>query len=139
MNSVKFLSKEWMDKAQAAIKQNLDEAKDMKMTTTSLLIIISDVPPNDSTRNIYISFKNGKLQHFLVDIETSTIDEDPEFIVSGCYHTFIQIIQNEINLVMALFKNQIRLKGDKMKAMQFSKPLEKINECLRQIQPTYDI
>jgi hypothetical protein len=38
---------------------------------------------------------------------------------------------------IALIKNRIQIKGDKKKALQFVKPIDRFNYCLRKIDTEY--
>ena len=40
---------------------------------------------------------------------------------------------------MALLKNRLKLKGDKMKAIRFAKSIDKINLFLREIETEYEL
>ena len=56
----------------------------------------------------------------------------------GDYTTFVQIVKGEMSTVMALLKNRVKLKGDKMKALRFTKPIDRINGILREIETEYE-
>ena len=131
---VKFLSDEWIEKAKQVVEKNLDPKEDMKNSTTSLLNIIQNVPPNKRNMYFYASFDNGELSEFHVDSDDNFLDKkNPEFTVIGDYTVFTQILKGEMSIAMALLKNRVKLKGDKMKALRFAKPIDRINNCFREI------
>ena len=134
----KFLSDEWMKKAKDLVEKNLDPREDMKYATTALLNIIENVPPKKTTIYFYISFKNGNLSEFIINSDDSMKDKETEFTVIGEYTTFVQIVKGEISTVMALLKNRLKLKGDKMNAIKFAKPIDRINVVLRKTETEYD-
>jgi putative sterol carrier protein len=133
----KFLSDEWIEKAKDVVEKNLNPADDLKNATTSLLNIIENVPPNKTTVYFYASFENGNLSEFYVNSDETLRDKVTEFTVIGDYTTFVQIIKGEMSTVMALLKNRVKLKGDKMKALRFAKPFDRINGALRKIETEY--
>ena len=51
---------------------------------------------------------------------------------------FVQIIKGEMSITLALLKNRIRFKGDKMKALHLAKPIDKLNEFLNEIETEYE-
>lgn len=135
---VKFLSDEWIKKAKDVVEKNLDAEEDLKNATTSLLNIIENVPPDKTTVYFFASFKNGDLSEFSINSDGSLIDKEAEFTVIGDYTTFVQIVKGEMSTVMALLKNRVKLKGDKMKALRFTKPIDRINGILREIETEYE-
>ena len=135
---VKFLSDKWIKKARDVVEKNLDAEQDMKNATTSLLNIIENVPPDKTTFYFYASFENGVLSELYVNSDESLKDKEAEFTVTGDYITFMQIVKGEMSTVMALLKNRVKLKGDKMKALRFAKPIDRINGALRKIETEFD-
>jgi len=134
---VKFLSSEWIEQAKNIAEENLDPKEDMNNATTSLLNVIENVPHEKKTNYFFVSFENGKLSELSVGSDSSFIKKEAEFIVVGDYSTFVQIVKGEMNTVMALLKNRLKLKGDKMKALRFAKPIDRINDCLRRIETEF--
>lgn len=135
---VKFLSDEWIIIAKDVVTKKLDPVKDLKNTTASLLNVINNVPPDGKTFYFYISVKDGNIEEMLAGQNNSFLAKDAEFAVTGNYSTFVQIIQGEISTFIALIKNRVSIKGDKSKAMQFVKPIDKMNACLREIETEYE-
>jgi len=135
---VKFLSDEWINIAKDAVTKKLDPVKDLKNTTASLLNVINNVPPEGKTFYFYISIKDGNIEEMLVGQNNSFLEKDAEFAVTGNYSTFVQIIKGEMSTFIALIKNRVSIKGDKSKAMQFVKPIDKLNACLREIETEYE-
>jgi putative sterol carrier protein len=134
---MKFLSDEWIESAKKKVSEKLDPEIDLKRATTSLLNIIENIPPDGKSVYFYISVKNGKIEDMLVDKSGSLIDKNAEFIVTGNYDTFVQIFKGEMTTLIALIKNRVKIKGDKIKAFQFVKPIDRLNECLREIETTF--
>jgi putative sterol carrier protein len=134
----KFLSDEWIEKAKEVVEKNLDPKEDMKYATTSLLNIIENVPPKKTTVYLYISFENGNLSDLLIKSDDSMKNKETEFTVIGDYNTFVQIVKGEMSTIMAVLKNRVRLKGDKMKALRYTKPIDSINRVLSKIVTEYD-
>ncbi|KYK24134.1 hypothetical protein AYK21_01820 [Thermoplasmatales archaeon SG8-52-2] len=134
---MKFLSDEWIKKAKQITAEKLDPEKDLKKATTSLLNIIENIPPNGSSIYFFISVKNGFIEEFIINKTGSVLNKDAEFVVIGNYDTFVQILKGEMSITIALIKNRINIKGDKVKALKFVKPMDKFNTCLRQIKTEY--
>jgi putative sterol carrier protein len=134
---MKFLSDEWIKKAKEFTAEKLDPEKDLKRSTTSLLNIIENIPPDGSSVHFYISVNKGNIDEFIIDKTGSLIDKKAEFVVSGNYDTFVQILKGEMSTTIALIKNRIKIKGDKVKALKFVKPMDKFNSCLREIETEY--
>ena len=134
---VKFLTEEWFTIAQNVAIQNLDPQKDLKNATASLLNVIHDVPPDGRTLYFYISVKNGIISEMILDEKDSLLEKNAEFVITGNYDIFSQIIKGEMNTLIALLKNRVQIKGNKSKAMQFARPIDKLNACLREIDTEY--
>jgi putative sterol carrier protein len=134
---MKFLSEEWIEKAKKITTEKLDPEKDLKNATTSLLNVIDNIPPDGRRVYFYISVKNGDIAEMLIDQTDSLIERDAEFVVIGNYDTFVQILKGEMSTLIALIKNRVKIKGDKVKALQFVKSINKLNNCLREIETEY--
>ncbi len=134
---MKFLSQEWIETAKKITKEKLDPEKDLKKATTSLLNVINNTPPNGRAVYFYISVKNGNIEEMLIDQTGSLLEKDAEFVVTGNYDTFVQILEGEMSTLIALIKNRVKIKGDKVKALQFVKSIDKLNNCLREIETEY--
>ena len=134
---VKFLSDEWMEHTKKYMYENLDPKTDLKNVTTSLLAVIQHVPPNDTIMNFYLSLDNGKLTDFTVSTG-DTYEKEAIFVITGNYATFKGILQGELNLTIALLKNRIKLKGNKMKALKLMKPLDGVIVALREVTDEFD-
>ena len=134
---VKFLSRQWFEIAEKIAKESLDPKKDLNNASASLLNIINNVPPDGKTTYFYISVNKGIITDMKLDQNNSLIKKDAEFIVRGNYDTFKQIFKGEMNILIALIKNRIEIKGDKKKALNFIKPIESLNSCLRNIETNY--
>lgn len=117
---MKFLSNQWVETAKKIATKKLDPKKDLKKATTSLLNIIENIPPDGRSIYFYISVNNGNLDEMLIDQTGSLLKRKAEFVVTGNYDTFVQIF-----------------KGDKVKALQFLKPIDRLNGCLREIETEY--
>jgi putative sterol carrier protein len=130
---MKFLSEEWIETARKIATEKLDPAKDLKNSTTSLLNVIENIPPDGKSIYFFISVKNGNLEEMLIDKSDSFVDKNAEFVVIGNYDTFVQIFRGEMSTLIALIKNRVKIKGDKVKALKFIKPIEILNDCLREI------
>ena len=134
---MKFLSKEWIETAKKIVKEKLDPETDLRKATSSLLNIIENIPPNGNSVYFYISVKNGIIEELTVDQSSSLLGKNAEFVVTGNYDTFVQIFKGEMSTFIALIKNRVKIKGDKIKALQFIKPLDRLNGCLREIETTF--
>ncbi len=134
---VKFLSEEWLEKAKSVAKKSLDPKKDLGNATASLLNIIENIPPDGKSIYFYISVNNGNLKELQIDETGSLLDKDAEFVVTGNYDTFVQIFKGEMSTLIALIKNRVKIKGDKVKALKFVKPIDKMNDCLSKIETEY--
>ncbi len=134
---MKFLSEEWVEKAKKIVSEKLDPEKDLKNATTSLLNIIENIPPDGKIVYFYISVKNGIIEELTVDQSGSLLGKNAEFVVTGNYDTFVQIFKGEMSTLIALIKNRVKIKGDKIKALQFVKPIDRLNGRLREIKTTF--
>jgi putative sterol carrier protein len=134
---MKFLSDEWIKKAKEITSEKLDPEKDLRKATASLLNIIENIPPDGRSVYFFISVKNGIIEEFEIDKTGSLLDKEAEFVVTGNYDTFVQILKGEMSTTIALIKNRIKIKGDKVKALKFVKPMDKFNGCLREIETEY--
>ena len=134
---VKFLSEEWIEHTKKYMYENLDPETDLKNVTTSLQAVIQHVPPNDGIMNFYLSLDNGNLTEFAVSTGAS-YDKEAIFVITGNYGTFKGILQGELNLTIALLKNRIKLKGNKMKALKLMKPLDGVIVALREVTDEFD-
>ena len=117
--------------------EKLDPKKDLKNATTSLLNVIKNTPSNGDSIYFYISVKNGNLTEMLVEKNDTLLEKNAEFIVTGNYDTFVQIFKGEMITLIAIIKNRVKIKGDKKKALQFVKPIDKINACIREIETEF--
>ena len=130
---VKFLSSEWVDQARDIILNELDPVKDLKNATTSFILVITNIPPDSGTRSVYVSVTNGRLTDILREEHDISSQKKAEFVVTGNYDTFVQIVQGQMSIVGALIKGRVQFKGSTMKALAFQQPIERINDCLRKI------
>lgn len=134
---MKFLSEEWIETAKKIVSEKLDPEKDLKKVTTSLLNIIENIPPDGKIVYFYISVKKGIIEELTVDQSSSLLGKNAEFVVIGNYDTFVQIFKGQMSTLIALIKNRVKIKGDKIKALQFVKPIDRLNGCLREIETTF--
>ena len=134
---VKFLSPEWVDQAKGVILKELDPVKDLKGATTSFILVITNIPPNGGTRSVYVSVASGRLVEMIREERDISSEKKAEFIVSGNYDTFVQIVKGEMSVVGALLKGRVQFKGNSMKALAFSQPIERINDCLRKVETEF--
>lgn len=135
---VKFLSEEWIEFGKKYMLEKLDPEKDMNHITTSLLGIIEHVPPNDTTMNMYLELRNGRLYDFFVNTGTSVEGKEAVYVIRGNYGTYKDILQGRLGTAMALLKNRLLLKGSKMEALKIIKPLDGVIESLRKITDEFE-
>jgi putative sterol carrier protein len=123
---VKFLSEEWIDEAKKYLIEKVDPQTDLKNLSTSLLGIVEHIPPNDSIMGFYFEFQNGNLKDFIVTQGDTLSGKDPTYIVNGNYGTYKDVLQGKTSLTIALLKNRLKLKGNKLQALKIIKPLDKV-------------
>jgi putative sterol carrier protein len=130
---VKFLSSEWIDQAKTIVSEELDPVKDLKGATTSFILIVTHTPPSGTTVSLYFSVTNGSLVEMKREESDVSLQKKATFTVSGNYDIFVQIMKGEMSIISALLKYRVQFKGDTIKALSFTQPIEKINGCLRKI------
>lgn len=135
---VKFLSDEWNNISKEYIIKKLDPTKDLKNVTTSLLAIIENVPPNDSTMNFYLGLQDGKLVDFFVNTGDTFEDKEAVFTVNGNYGTYKSILKGDMSMAVALLKGRLKLKGSKMQALRIIKPLDGVIVSLKEITDEFE-
>jgi putative sterol carrier protein len=135
---VKFLSQEWIEFGKKYMLEKLDPEKDMNSITTSLLGIIEHVPPNDTTMNMYLEMKEGKLCVLTVNTGMAPEGKEAVFVIRGNYGTYKDILQGRLGTAMALLKNRLNVKGSKMEALKIIKPLDSVIESLRKITDEFE-
>ena len=133
----KFLSDEWIEHTKNYMYENLDPETDLKNVTTSLLAVIEHVPPNDTTMNFFLNLENGKLTDFNVSTGNS-YDKEAVFVITGNYGTFRNILKGNMNMTIALLKNRLKLKGNKVKALRLMKPLDGVIVALREVTDEFE-
>jgi putative sterol carrier protein len=129
----KFLSSEWVDTAKSIVLEELDPVKDLKGATTSFLLVVTNIPPDSTTMSLYFSVANGGLVEMMRETRDLSSEKKAEFIVTGNYDTFVQIVKGDMSIVGALLKNRVQFKGNTVKALAFAQPIERINDCLRKV------
>jgi putative sterol carrier protein len=134
---MKFLSDEWIETAKKITAEKLDPEKDLKYATTSLLNVIENIPPDGRSVYFFISVKEGIIIEIALDETDTILEKNAEFVVTGNYDTFVQILKGEMSTLIALIKNRVKIKGDKVKALKFVKSIDKLNGCLREIKTEY--
>jgi putative sterol carrier protein len=134
---VKFLSEEWITYGKNFLLEKLDPVKDLKNITTSLLCVIENVPPNETTMNLYLEFQNGKLADIIVNTGAFT-EKEAVFVITGLYGTYKDIIKGNMSLAMALLRNRLKLKGSKMEALRIIKPIDVVIDSLRKITDEFE-
>lgn len=134
---VKFLSEEWLEQCKQYMHEKLDPEKDLKNVTTSLLGVVEHIPPEDSTMNFYLNIDNGKLTDFTVSSGDS-YEKEAEFVITGSYGTFRGILKGETNMTIALLKNRLKLRGNKIKALRLMKPLDGVIASLRDVTDEFE-
>jgi putative sterol carrier protein len=107
--------------------------KDLKGATTSFLLVVTNIPPDGTIMSLYFSVTNGELKEMLRETRDLASEKKAEFIVTGNYDTFVQIVKGNMSIVGALLKNRVQFKGNTVKALSFAQPIERINDCLRKI------
>jgi putative sterol carrier protein len=135
---VKFLSEEWITYGKNYLVEKLDPEKDLKNITTSLLGVIENVPPSNTTMNFYFEFQNGKLIDFIVNTGDTFTEKEAIFIITGNYGTFKDILKGDMSLAMALLRNRLKLKGSKMEALKIIKPIDVVIDSLRKITDEFE-
>ena len=134
---VKFLSEQWLEQCKKYMHEKLDPEKDLKNVTTSLLGVVEHIPPDDSTMNFYLNIDNGNLIDFIVS-SGSTYEKEATFVITGSYGTFRSILKGELNMTIALLKNRLKLKGNKIKALRLMKPLDGVIASLREVTDEFE-
>jgi len=134
---VKFLSQEWAEQAKKKVLTELDKAKDLKNMNASLLNVVQNVPPDNTTIYYYIKFTGGTLEELVTGSDEALKQKQADFIVSGDYTTFIQINNGQMSSSMALLKNRVKMTGNKMKALTITKPIDTYNNCVKGVQTEY--
>jgi putative sterol carrier protein len=135
---VKFLSEEWITYGKQFMLEKIDPAKDLKNLTTSLLCVIENVPPNETTINLYLEFQQGKLTDLIVNTNDTFTEKEAVFIITGLYGTYKDIIKGNMSLSMALLKNRLKLKGSKIEALKLIKPIDVVIDSLRKITDEFE-
>lgn len=130
---VKFLSEEWITYGKQFMLEKIDPATDLKNLTTSLLCVIENVPPNETTMNLYLEFQQGKLTDLIVNTSDTFTEKEAVFVITGLYGTYKDIIKGNMSLSMALLKNRLKLKGSKIEALRLIKPIDVVIDSLRKI------
>ena len=135
---VKFLSEEWITYGKQFMLEKIDPAKDLKNLTTSLLCVIENVPPNETTMNLYLEFQQGKLTDLIVNTGDTFTEKEAVFVITGLYGTYKDIIMGNMSLSMALLKNRLKLKGSKIEALRLIKPIDVVIDSLRKITDEFE-
>ena len=135
---VKFLSEEWITCGKQFMFEKIDPAKDLKNLTTSLLCVIENVPPNETTMNLYLEFQQGKLTDLIVNTSDTFTEKEAVFVITGLYGTYKDIIKGNMSLAMAILKNRLKLKGSKMEALKIIKPIDVVIDSLRKITDEFE-
>jgi putative sterol carrier protein len=135
---VKFLSEEWIEYGKNYILEKLDPEKDMKSITTSILLIIEYVPQYNTTMNLYVELKNGKLSDLIVSTGEISDGKEAVFIIRGNYGTYKDILEGKLGTAMALLKNRLKLKGSRMEVLKIIKPLDGLIESLRKVTDEFE-
>jgi putative sterol carrier protein len=135
---VKFLSEEWITYGKNFLFEKLDPEKDLKNITTSLLCVIENVPPNETTMNLYLEFQQGKLTDLIVNTGDTFTEKEAVFAITGLYGTYKDIIKGNMSLAMALLRNRLKLKGSKMEALKIIKPIDVVIDSLRKITDEFE-
>jgi putative sterol carrier protein len=134
---VKFLSEEWITYGKNMLEK-LDPEKDMKNITTSLLGVIENVPPSNTTMNFYFEFQNGKLTYFIVNTGNTFKEKEVVFVITGNYGAYKDILKGDMSMAMALLRNRLKLKGSKMEALKIIKPIDVVIDSLRKITDEFE-
>jgi len=130
---VKFLSEEWITLGKKFMLEKLDSEKDLKNITTSLLCVIENVPPSETTMNLYLEFQNGKLTDIIVKTGDTFNEREPVFVITGIYGTYKDVMKGNLGLAMAILKNRLKLKGSKLEALKIIKPIDVVIDSLRKV------
>jgi putative sterol carrier protein len=135
---VKFLSNEWIDVAKKYLIEEVDPQEDLNGLSTSLLGIVEHIPPQDTTMGFYFEFENGNLKDFIVTQGDTIEGKDPTYIVNGNYGTYKDVLQGKTSLTIALLKNRLKLKRNKLQALKIIKPLDKVILTLITVTDEFD-
>ena len=134
---VKFLSDEWITIGNQYMLK-LDPAKDLKNLTTSMLCVIENVPPTETTMNLYLEFRQGKLTELIVNTSNPFTEKEARLVITGLYGTYKDIIQGKMSMSMGLLKNRLKLKGSRFEALKIIKPIDVVIDSLRKITDEFE-
>ncbi len=135
---VKFLSEEWITYGKQFMLEKIDPTKDLKNLTTSLLCVIENVPPNETTMNLFLEFQQGKLTDLIVNTNKTFTEKEAVFVITGLYGAYKDIIKGNMSLSMALLRNRVKLKGSKIEALKLIKPIDVVIDSLRKITDEFE-
>ena len=133
---VKFLSDEWFEHGKIYMKENVD-SQALRKISISLLCIVDHIPPDDKSKNFFLQFQEGELAEFTVNTGNAE-DMVATYILQGNYGTYKGVLQGEMKLAIAILKNRLKLKGDKMQALKLIKPLNGVIVALQEITDEYE-
>jgi D-proline reductase (dithiol) PrdB len=121
--TMKFLSEEWFQAAQAAIDANA-EIKEAAATTSMRIQQVATDPPG-----------GGEIKHFMyIDNGTVTVGlgeiESPEVSLSASYETAAAINRGDLNAMTAMAGNRVRIiDGNIMSVIQNQRAVQALSEA----------
>ena len=131
-DQVKYLSGEWHDLAEKALREQITPEK-MKNISTSMSNIYKNCPDGEE-RFLFISLENGAIADFRVGE-----GEPPraEFKITGDYEVFSRISQAELGAHTALMTGKLKLKGNMVKALKLASLADRINKVFSTLPAIY--
>jgi len=124
-----YLSQEWLDEVIVQIKANLS-AEDMKNVSSSMKNVYKNCP-DKKIHYLYFKFEKGLLTEALVGTDKDeVVSRSSEFQIHGDYETFALISQAKLGARSALMRNQIKLKGNMVKALRLASVVDRLNKII---------
>lgn len=134
----RFLSDEWITSAHGIVERELANAPSLQGVDTSVLGVITGVPPSDASLYLYLAVAHGTLAEFSVGADPLVRDRRIEFTITGDYGTFASLMKGELGLMTALLRKRVTFDGDRMRALRLATPLQHLIGLLRAIPTEYE-
>jgi len=120
MKPLQYLSPEWTQELRARLQQEITPAKGN--ATASIVFRHLNVP-GGGERYLYFNITNGMLRA----LESGEgAGPQAEFVISGDYQAFAQVLKGQIDPARALKSGRLRLQGNMMRALRLLPLIEKI-------------
>jgi len=137
MPKLQAFTQEWLNAFRQQIADSQEYREIAKNWEGSVSIIINPDPSRGVPETVYLftDYWHGEVKDFLVCDKAKA--ESADFIMSGDYIRWKQIVRKEIETTKALIQGKLKLKGNLVYIVRQVKTVNKVVDLLREVDTAF--